>query len=154
MCYRNWKRRERGIPKRELGKIPECHPARDYFAKDMCRPCYNKNKYIPRIKTSKQYLKYNFRYKYDGLTLEEFENQERIQDYKCLICRNPETRTFQGRITRLVVDHDHKTGVLRGLLCSNCNKMLGFSLDNITTLLNAIKYLEDGVDFRDRDEVR
>jgi hypothetical protein len=44
---------------------------------------------------------------------------------------------------RLAVDHNHKTGKIRGLLCVNCNMMLGMSKDNINTLKSAIKYLEE-----------
>ena len=44
----------------------------------------------------------------------------------------------------LVVDHCHKTGIVRGLICSHCNSVLGYAKDNIQTLKNAIDYL-DGV---------
>lgn len=43
----------------------------------------------------------------------------------------------------LVVDHCHKKGHVRGLLCKHCNSMLGMAKDNIQTLENAIKYLEE-----------
>lgn len=41
----------------------------------------------------------------------------------------------------LHVDHCHTTGKIRGLLCHQCNVLLGASKDSITTLQNAIKYL-------------
>lgn len=40
------------------------------------------------------------------------------------------------------VDHDHKTGVVRGLLCWNCNVAIGKLDDNPDTVLNAYKYLK------------
>ena len=43
---------------------------------------------------------------------------------------------------KLVVDHCHATGTVRGLLCHNCNRALGLLHDNTEVLLNAIKYLE------------
>lgn len=41
------------------------------------------------------------------------------------------------------VDHDHTTGVTRGLLCTQCNSGLGFFKDNVRSLANAIVYLEE-----------
>lgn len=41
------------------------------------------------------------------------------------------------------IDHCHISGYLRGLLCHNCNMMLGHAKDNLETLSNAIKYLEN-----------
>lgn len=50
---------------------------------------------------------------------------------RCDICpRDPE-----------VVDHDHATGAVRGVLCSDCNKALGLLRDAIPTLHAAIQYL-------------
>ena len=44
---------------------------------------------------------------------------------------------------RLCVDHDHATGVVRGLLCGNCNMALGKVFDNVHTLTNLINYLNE-----------
>ncbi len=43
----------------------------------------------------------------------------------------------------MAVDHDHKTGKTRGLLCSNCNRGLGLLKDSIQIVKNALKYLKD-----------
>lgn len=48
-----------------------------------------------------------------------------------------------GNIKPLVVDHCHNSGNVRGFICSACNSVLGYSKDNINTLKEAIKYLED-----------
>ena len=50
----------------------------------------------------------------------------------CCIC---------GEKQELVIDHDHRTGKVRGLLCGSCNKGLGFFKDNKKYLNSAIKYL-------------
>jgi hypothetical protein len=42
----------------------------------------------------------------------------------------------------LCVDHDHNTGKVRGLLCLNCNMVLGLVYDNTQTLLNLVAYLK------------
>ncbi len=45
-------------------------------------------------------------------------------------------------LKRKCIDHDHKTGKVRGVLCHNCNTSLGLLKDDLTTLRNLIKYLE------------
>ena len=49
--------------------------------------------------------------------------------------------TGNGCSTNLCVDHNHKTGKLRGLLCRTCNSALGLVDDNMDWLLNCIEYL-------------
>jgi len=48
---------------------------------------------------------------------------------------------YSRTIIKLAVDHDHKTGKVRGLLCNKHNKMLGYANDNIEILLKASDYL-------------
>ena len=55
----------------------------------------------------------------------------------CEICKQKDSRRS------LNVDHCHKTGIIRGMLCDNCNKALGFFKDDINNLENAIKYLKE-----------
>jgi hypothetical protein len=59
------------------------------------------------------------------------------QNGLCAICKKTET----GKTSNLCVDHCHKTGKVRGLLCNNCNKGLGLFKDNPEVLLNASAYL-------------
>lgn len=54
----------------------------------------------------------------------------------CDICVKPITEQV------LVIDHDHRTGKVRGLLCNGCNVLLGAAYDNVQTLRKAIEYLE------------
>lgn len=71
-----------------------------------------------------------------GLTPEGFDELASRQRHRCAICRSPKG----GR--QWHIDHNHKTGAVRGLLCSNCNTALGLFKDDPKRLLNAISYLK------------
>jgi len=58
-----------------------------------------------------------------GLTLDEYDALVDQHDGVCAICREPPAK---GRGKRLVVDHDHQTGRIRGLLCALCNVAIGY----------------------------
>jgi hypothetical protein len=78
-----------------------------------------------------------------GLTNDNYYEMWSAQDGLCAICRHPETeRGKNGAVKLLVVDHDHLRGVVRGLLCSRCNKIVGFSDDSAATLRCAAEYVE------------
>jgi hypothetical protein len=66
------------------------------------------------------------------------------QNGLCKICNNPETRKSrtEGKVCQLAIDHCHKTGKIRGLLCHSCNVALGSFKDSIELLQNAINYLK------------
>lgn len=67
-----------------------------------------------------------------------------VQKGLCAICETPlqPTKPGQGQsLSSFTVDHSHRTGKVRGLLCSRCNKGLGFFQDNIKFLENAKEYL-------------
>lgn len=55
-----------------------------------------------------------------GLSTEDYENILAEQNYCCAIC-NKHHNCFKKR---LAVDHDHRTGEIRGLLCTGCNKFI------------------------------
>ncbi len=76
-----------------------------------------------------------------GITEETYLRMYEEQHGLCLICEKPETRVRLNRLTRLVVDHNHKTKYVRGLLCSLCNKGLGMFFDDEERLRSAIIYL-------------
>ena len=81
-----------------------------------------------------------------GLTLEEYALLLLKQNQRCAICKKEESRldgTKSGRIKVLSVDHDHKTNLVRGLLCGKCNSGMGFFNDNASLLKKAIVYLEN-----------
>lgn len=78
-----------------------------------------------------------------GITLEKYNKMLEKQNYVCAICYKPET-AYDSRlkITRkLAVDHCHKTGKIRGLLCNRCNLSIGKFEDNIEIIKSVILYL-------------
>jgi len=77
-----------------------------------------------------------------GITLTEYTEMYNSQDGKCAICGLPETTMLHGKIRDLSVDHCHKSGKVRQLLCNACNHILGESKENTNTLLAAAAYLE------------
>jgi hypothetical protein len=80
-----------------------------------------------------------------GITLDQYNDLRQNQNYKCAICNKHETTVAQGRAYTtdhaLHVDHCHDSGKIRGLLCTNCNTILGKCHDNPDVLKNAINYL-------------
>lgn len=60
------------------------------------------------------------------------------QNHSCLTCNRPEADLRR----RLHVDHDHRTGKVRGLLCASCNRILGYCAENPQTLRHLAAYLE------------
>ena len=59
------------------------------------------------------------------------------QNGKCAICDKPPQAH-----KKLGVDHDHKTGQVRGLLCSPCNRALGGFQDSLELLRKVVDYIE------------
>jgi len=77
-----------------------------------------------------------------GLSLEQYEKMHDRQNGKCAICNQPETQMRSGKVKALAVDHNHKSGKIRELLCTDCNQAIGKLKENKQTLLAAIAYLD------------
>jgi hypothetical protein len=68
-----------------------------------------------------------------GISEDMFQLQLKSQGGRCCICKTePATN----------VDHNHKTGKVRGILCGNCNRGLGLLRENIDNLQRAIEYIK------------
>ncbi len=78
-----------------------------------------------------------------GIDLTEYRRMLLAQGGVCAICKQPEMAQRNGRAKWLAVDHDHVTGAVRGLLCSNCNPMIGYGKDDPARLRAGAEYLED-----------
>lgn len=81
-----------------------------------------------KIHGRRNHVKHKF-----GLLWDEYESLKAQQGGRCLICKEEK---------KLGVDHDHSTGKVRGLLCSNCNSAIGMLNDNVELLKAAIAYLK------------
>jgi len=99
---------------------------------------YDKNPEKYKLQARQTMLKKKYR-----LSLAEYDNMLERQNGVCGICGKKETviSNKKGGVDRLRVDHCHKTGEIRGLLCSNCNFGIGHFKDDVSLLRNAILYL-------------
>jgi hypothetical protein len=89
---------------------------------------------------AKEYqLQYHF-----GISLQEYNEMLEAQGHCCAICGKADgTDLHAGARTRqLGVDHDHRTGMVRGLLCNDCNRAIGQLKDDATVVRKAAEYME------------
>lgn len=96
---------------------------------DKAHPGYGKQRFenpIHRRKVRCAHLRRVY-----GITLTDYMEMAKKQKNKCLICNKKK---------KLAVDHDHETGVVRGLLCINCNAFL-CKFENVKTRNKILKYL-------------
>lgn len=123
----------------------------------LCKECfkqrqreYHKANKQSCNKASRMYYKnhkdkhkdYWFKKRY-GISLEEYDRILEEQNGVCAICACLES---DNKKDLLSVDHDHETGQIRGLLCSNCNRGLGSFKDSLDLLDKAVDYLERNKD--------
>ena len=106
--------------------------------KNKCKKCDNKYRREWRKSKSPEYnLNIHLRNNY-GITVEDYKEILELQNNVCAICYK-----ICDTFTRLSVDHDHNTGKVRGLLCSDCNRGLGFFKENADILESATRYLKE-----------
>lgn len=72
-----------------------------------------------------------------GISIKEFELLLEAWNYSCGICGKQQVIDS----VELCVDHDHKTGLIRGILCQSCNLALGNFKDSIKNVVNGVDYL-------------
>lgn len=72
-----------------------------------------------------------------GLTHEQYEAMAVAQNHRCALCDCPDLPE-----KRLAVDHDHRTGKVRALLCDRCNRGIGYLDEDPVKLRAAAEYLE------------
>lgn len=96
-----------------------------YVSKFVCKVCLKKEQRQQQAKRR-------------GITEVTYTTMLSKQNNKCAICGDVES---SGR--RLAIDHDHETGKVRALLCSKCNRGLGFFRDSAYLLKKASEYLNE-----------
>jgi hypothetical protein len=72
-----------------------------------------------------------------GISMADYNAMFAEQEGRCVICGRHQSAFRRS----LCVDHDHVTGEVRGLLCTNCNALLGHCRDDVEVLLAAIQYI-------------
>lgn len=95
-----------------------------------------------RMRNLEKIREYNLKKNY-GITKERYLEMWVAQDKKCAICGSEHSAIRKtGTIHNLCVDHCHKTGKVRGLLCVKCNAGIGNFKDNPQSLIAAAEYVK------------
>jgi hypothetical protein len=97
----------------------------------------DRKKYYNKTETKKAAKDSHLKRTY-GISLKDYNHKLVEQKHCCYICGIDELSVKKG----LVVDHNHNTGDVRGLLCGKCNSGLGFFNDKEELLLQAAEYLK------------
>lgn len=138
--YRNYYKNKRATHLKRSREQYHRDPAkwREYALK------YDKENWLKNPAYRKRKSTYSWKYHLKrrfGITVEEYDAMLQKQNRVCYVCKNTQKR-------RLHVDHNHKTGAIRRLLCSGCNSALGHvreDIDRLTGLINYIREFDTGV---------
>lgn len=114
------------------------------YACKKCNSEYRKTHLEGKTLYNKEYWKNNkekcsgrMRFWLYGITPEDYDKLYRQQNGCCALCGR-----HQSDLTKtLCIDHDHKTGIVRGLLCLSCNRGVGYLQDDAELCLKAYNYL-------------
>lgn len=135
-------------PKSEFSPRPDRGPK---AVRSYCKECTTndlnaiprrKHKDLPTEKKERRkqtYQKHRLK-KFYGIAPEDYEGMLETQDGKCAICgaREPGGK-HNGNF---MIDHCHKTGGVRGLLCNRCNLAIGVLKDDLVLIDQVRKYIE------------
>lgn len=100
-----------------------------------CRECVAAQRKADYKREPDRHAHYQRKHRY-GLTRQQFDEFVDAHGGLCAICGDVPLKPH--------IDHDHKTGELRGLLCGPCNQGLGMFKDSTERLAKAIAYLQTG----------
>lgn len=123
---------------KEFKSVDEFYRSNKVYYQKECKVCNRERKYrwhhTEEGKRSSMNTKLKRRF---GISVEEYDEMLKNQKGMCLICGK--YQCSQGH--NLAVDHDHRTGKIRGLLCKSCNVGIGNFYDRPDLLLKAANYL-------------
>jgi hypothetical protein len=106
--------------------------------------CHSNRKFCSKECRSERFSRSYFLKRF-GTTPEQYDRVIASHDGKCAICKT----TTPGGSGGFHLDHDHKTGNPRGMLCSACNRGIGFLADDAIKLYNASEYLSTRMSLQD-----
>ncbi len=121
----------------------KCHPDRMHASKGLCHECYNKSDHTKKRRNDNRRVfgkplgtrspaRKNRLMETHGIDEAMFDSMFSAQNGLCAICNINAAKA---------VDHDHKTGHVRGLVCGNCNFALGHVRDDVNIIQSCINYL-------------
>lgn len=105
-------------------------------SKQRCKSCHSIWLKSDEMKFVRQNIALRSNY---GISLEEYNELLAKQNGKCAICEKESE--FTKTHSKLGVDHDHKTGKVRGLLCHRCNVGIGFLAEDLNRIYKVLDYL-------------
>ena len=111
-----------------------------------CKTCLIQARRERARQPESPHLRRKYKLRQYGLSIEQYDALYTAQGGLCAVCgvyKDPWQPTGgANRAKFLVVDHDHSTGRIRGLLCTQCNVAIGQTHDNPSILRAAAAYLE------------
>lgn len=129
-------------PCQNCGKSMSLHGANaaiQVFCSEKCRAADKRSKYTATQLVERSSYGYRWRLMNSyGITIEQYQRIWADQYGLCAICFRSESEIGE----RLCVDHDHDTGIVRGLLCRKCNKAIGGFCELIERVERAAEYMK------------
>ena len=125
------------------GRFPTCHPDRKHKGLGLCGSCYVKQ-FIAKLPDDRaEFYRKMKKFSSRVSRLASVTNRpfaEVRAEVETLLAKT-DSCEICGIKKKLNIDHDHKTGRIRGLLCHQHNALLGFAAEDHDVLRNAIRYL-------------
>lgn len=136
--YKKCRKCEQILPRTNFHKRKQAKDGLSWICKDCHNTWQSEWRKENPIKTKQYRRTSNLRHFY-GMSNKEYNLKYEQQGGCCAICDKHQSELSLA----LAVDHDHRDGTIRDLLCSNCNLGIGNFQDNPDLMMRAIKYLED-----------